>query len=338
MSFLWSVWMFPDDDKIDLFFFSRSPIVFLIPIIIFSTIFSSKFYKKKMIIRRFRVKVCVEVDAVTCPGVWLCPYGRVELTFRTMGYNFKTNGLEARFPLLFHEKFHMEGFYQDGVETLAKLEARLASERVDFALYQRGTRLAFFTGHLGTLLRSKSQTCHPEIHSQILMRPTQSFPGILAPKIEILTRVEVHENTPGLPAKIYYALFGTEVHRIERPCDGLVRNTSGTCLRCPRLRQMPVCHVRESHEPRRCSNYPHRFAPIHQHTTGCASADNRSRSCDSDDEDTSVVAACAHSHECRNHRGIMNEDAHSSFSESHHCSRSCDICSAYRNRFLGHLD
>lgn len=219
--------------------------------------------------RRFRVKISVEITAVTCPGVWLCPYGRAELTFRTMGYYFKTNAVDARFPLLFHEKFHIEGFYHDGVESLGRLEMRLACERVDIALYQRGTRLAFFTGQLGTLLRCKENDHVPEIHSQILMRPTQSFPGIIAPKIEIVTRVQVHEDTPGIPPKVYFVVFSGGIHRVERPCDGGQR------------RQMPVCHTREQHEPRMRSTYPHRFIPMR----ACASSADRSKS-DSDDEDS----------------------------------------------------
>lgn len=242
-----------------------------------------------MIHRRFRVKMSVEIDAVTCPGVWLCPNGRVELTFRTLGYHFKTNGVEPRFPLLFHEKFHLEGYYRDNVRSLASLEVHLAAERVDFSLYQRGTRLAFFTGQLGTLLRCNANTSLPEIHSQILMRPTQSFPGIISPKISLVTKVQVHEDTPGFPPKIYYLVFGSDVQRIERQCSKSPKDELGQCQGCIRRRQRPVCHVRQSHVPGYCSNYPHRFMPIRHQAKKCHSTDDRSQSPSTDDEDSSYA-------------------------------------------------
>ncbi|XP_059622437.1 uncharacterized protein LOC132265692 [Phlebotomus argentipes] len=263
--------------------------------------------------RRFRVKMTVEIDAVTCPGVWLCPYGRVELIFRTLGYHFKTGGAEARFPLLFHEKFHLDGFYRESGDTLAALEARLACERVDFALYQRGTRLAFFTGQLGTLLRSATNTCHPEIHAQVLMRPTQSFPGVISPKIQLMTRVQVLEDAPGRPSKVYYIIFNANVSRIERPCDVAA---SQRYHRSPWRRQRPVCHVREATEAGHSSSYPHHFLPICQRRRQSAdrSDDEDSASCAHYDEDTSLVHKCP-------------------FQEVKHSSASCEICLEYRNRF-----
>ncbi|GAB0086873.1 uncharacterized protein DMENIID0001_010740 [Sergentomyia squamirostris] len=222
-----------------------------------------------MINKRYRVKMTVVIDAVTCPGVWLCPYGLVELSLRTMGYNYKTAGVEPRFPLLFHQKFHIEGFYRDGVRTLESLEERLAREKVDMSLYQRGTRLAFFSGHLGVLLKSPTDTFQPEIISQILMRSTQSFPGIISPKIELITKIQVTEDHPGIPPKIYYVIFGSQLERIERICSKESQEHFCDCWKSchenARRHQKPVCHVKKEkcmNESHPHSNYSHSFIPI----------------------------------------------------------------------------
>lgn len=124
---------------------------------------------------------------ISCPGVWLCPSGYVEITLKTLGYFFKTGPMEPKFPLLAHESFAMEGFFKS-VKTLEDLEKAIASELIEIAIWQTGRRLAYYKGSLGRILQSVAShtdcvhilrfgSCiQKQIVVQLLMNPSRNFP------------------------------------------------------------------------------------------------------------------------------------------------------------------
>lgn len=62
---------------------------------------------------------------ITCPGVWLCQNsGDIELSIHALGYTFSGKSLKPRFPLCYHEKFIMNGYFSD-VNDFAELEKAL---------------------------------------------------------------------------------------------------------------------------------------------------------------------------------------------------------------------
>ncbi|XP_067613264.1 uncharacterized protein [Eurosta solidaginis] len=148
-----------------------------------------------MLPKRFFVKIDFELHAVTCPGVWLCTHGYLEVTIKTLGYFFRTGAMEPRFPLLCHDKFTMEGYFKS-VGSLCELERVLASEQVEITLWQNGRRMAYFLGKLADVMHSDMPklTCEHNINVQILMKPTSAFPGIIAPKVELSARVGVKDR------------------------------------------------------------------------------------------------------------------------------------------------
>lgn len=63
---------------------------------------------------------------ITCPGVWLCQNnGDVELSITALGYTFSGKPLKPRFPLCYHEKFTMDGYFSD-VNSVEELEKALS--------------------------------------------------------------------------------------------------------------------------------------------------------------------------------------------------------------------
>ncbi|CAD7081399.1 unnamed protein product [Hermetia illucens] len=203
---------------------------------------------------RLHIKVDLELHSISCPGVWLCPSGYVEITLKTLGYFFKTGPMEPKFPLLAHESFAMEGFFKS-VRTLEDLEKAIASELIEIAIWQTGRRLAYYKGSLGRILQSVAShtdcvhilrfgSCiQKQIVVQLLMNPSRNFPGVLAPKIEISGRTTV--RNPGQVYSGYHRdpseipLNLPPVEKEEIPHEE--RHNQIKSLK----RQRPVCHAKK---------------------------------------------------------------------------------------------
>ncbi|XP_037934903.1 uncharacterized protein LOC119669172 [Teleopsis dalmanni] len=136
--------------------------------------------------KKYYVKVILDLHAVTCPGVWLCTHGYIEVTIKTLGYYFRTGAMEPRFPLLCHDKFIMQGYFNT-VNSMEDLERVLAAEETKFTLWQNGRRLAYYHGNLSDFMRPgiPRLICKHKIDVNLLTKTTKAFPGIISPKIEI---------------------------------------------------------------------------------------------------------------------------------------------------------
>lgn len=55
---------------------------------------------------------------MTCPGVWLCQNEQIELSITLLGLVYRSNKLDPKFPLSFHETFLFEGCFMN-VENIA---------------------------------------------------------------------------------------------------------------------------------------------------------------------------------------------------------------------------
>lgn len=145
--------------------------------------------------RGFCVKIQLHLHAVTCPGVWLCPNGKVALQINTLNYNIISQKMVPVFPLLFHEKFTFEKKFAR-VVTLAELQQSLEQELFYAKLVQwitpssQGIILATFETNLVELLYPAScfKGVLAGVDIDLLMEPTKHFPGIIAPKIEVSTK------------------------------------------------------------------------------------------------------------------------------------------------------
>lgn len=57
--------------------------------------------------------------------MWLCPNnGGIELSITALGYTFSGKPLKPRFPLCYHEKFVMDGYFSN-VNNMSELEKAL---------------------------------------------------------------------------------------------------------------------------------------------------------------------------------------------------------------------
>lgn len=58
--------------------------------------------------RGFCVKIQLDLHAVTCPGVWLCPNGKIILKITALNSNAESHRIAPIFPLLYNEKFTLK--------------------------------------------------------------------------------------------------------------------------------------------------------------------------------------------------------------------------------------
>lgn len=116
----------------------------------------------------------------------------------------------------------------------------LGSELIQLMLWQNGRRLAYYSNTLSSVLKTRcargqtkrSQWCNS---INLLMKPSNCFPGILGPKCTLLLHINIADTIPGEPlyerkGKCYCNQFNT------RKYFGITR------------RQKPVCHASTDNE------------------------------------------------------------------------------------------
>nr|XP_031827118.1 spermatogenesis-associated protein 6 isoform X3 [Nomia melanderi] len=148
----------------------------------------------------FLVRVRLDLHAITCPGVWLCPSGKVALRITSLGSTLESHRVSPIFPLLFHNEFHFEKTFTR-LAALTELQQHFEREIVRAELIQwlgpcnRVVVLATFETDLADLLYpvSRCKRLPPGVDVDLLMDPMKPFPGIIAPKIEISTRTVIEE-------------------------------------------------------------------------------------------------------------------------------------------------
>ncbi|XP_078050975.1 uncharacterized protein LOC144477260 [Augochlora pura] len=148
----------------------------------------------------FRVKVRLDLHAVTCPGVWLCPSGKVALRIISLDSTLESARVSPIFPLLFHNEFNFKKTFTR-LAGLTELQRKLEQQPIRAELIQwlgpcnRVVVLATFETNLSDVLYPvfRCKRLLPGVDVDLLMDPTKSFPGIIAPKIEISTRTVIEE-------------------------------------------------------------------------------------------------------------------------------------------------
>lgn len=140
----------------------------------------------------------IKISTVTCPGVWLCPKGEVVLKVQTLQQVKKTRRAYPKFPITFIEKLSFQKIVVGGVESFADL---LDNEVLQIELIQwirpdskLGVVLAKFSQHLGSVFDSfviGPEGISVSSKTDLLMRKTEYFPGIISPKINATFELEI---------------------------------------------------------------------------------------------------------------------------------------------------
>lgn len=118
---------------------------------------------------------------VTCPGVWLCPSGRLSLQLYALDSCVQSASVEAVFPLYFEEKFVFSKQF-DKAQRLNDLQKLLTKECLYIELIQWtncdiGNVLATFITTLSdALFPAKIEGVYAGIDVDLLMEPSDSFP------------------------------------------------------------------------------------------------------------------------------------------------------------------
>ncbi|XP_071444427.1 spermatogenesis-associated protein 6 isoform X2 [Hetaerina americana] len=154
-----------------------------------------------MCTKGFKVVIVLDIHAVTCPGVWLCPNGKVRLKTNILGFSSKTKCLPPIFPLLFHEQFVFEKLIST-CHQLTDLQKYFGNQRVFLELIQKSgsnfiDEIVLATFEIALIDLLYPSTSHRGILTgvdvDLLMQPSCHFPGIIAPKVEISTKTTVEE-------------------------------------------------------------------------------------------------------------------------------------------------
>lgn len=113
---------------------------------------------------------------------------------------------------------------------------------IEFALWQNGRRLAYYTGRMGILLDRTvpgQQTTH-STETDLIMKPSSCFPGTIAPKIELLASIDIIETCRSCKSYV----FRTLRRPVSRQFDNDSKPEKVKPLDIRQLHQRPVCHSR----------------------------------------------------------------------------------------------
>ncbi|XP_053602453.1 spermatogenesis-associated protein 6 isoform X2 [Plodia interpunctella] len=178
----------------------------------------------------------IDIERVSCPGVWLCQDGRVSLTIFALGTSYQTCLLPPLFPLMFKDIFYFRKRFQETC-ALNNICCLLKEETIYCELVQWcddcGVTdckvLAQYLGALNDVLFPPNMCSNDGV--DLLMRRSKDFPGILSPKIEITTKVRIDEIWDQ----------AAKINNIKAiPCSCIPRELEAT-------RQKQVCHSAQYH-------------------------------------------------------------------------------------------
>ncbi|XP_076231575.1 uncharacterized protein LOC143177500 isoform X2 [Calliopsis andreniformis] len=210
--------------------------------------------------RGFCVNVQLDLHAITCPGVWLCPNGKVALRITSLGSTLESHRVSPIFPLLFHNEFNFKKTFTR-LAALTELQWNLEQEFLYAELIQwvspcnRAVVLATFETSLADVL-------YPVPHYKgllagvdvdLLMDPTKYFPGIIAPKIEISTKTTIEEVIGVYDENVGEAyVINPKTINSKRTCAHRKRPAKGI------IRQRRVCHSRAKPRGHLCRSTEYR--------------------------------------------------------------------------------
>ncbi|KAF5276281.1 hypothetical protein FQA39_LY06630 [Lamprigera yunnana] len=200
--------------------------------------------------KALKIQIVLDLQAVTCPGVWLCPNGKVSLQLYMLDSCIQTTALPPIFPLLYNEQFIFYKFFYS-TYSLLDVQSYINQDFIYAELIQwqcdTGNVIASFQTILHDVLYPSScDGLISGIDVDLLMEPSKNFPGILAPKIELSTRTTIEEIVCSEKNKKSknYVIHPKTIQSDCVPC-GFRRKSKP-------IRQKKVCHSHEYH--RTCIN------------------------------------------------------------------------------------
>ncbi|GBP27613.1 Spermatogenesis associated 6-like protein [Eumeta japonica] len=179
--------------------------------------------------KQLELTIDLEIRRVTCPGVWLCQDGSVSLILHALNSTYQTHLVPPVFPMIFKSTFQFRKKFPISC-AVRNLGCVLKDEDFYCELVQwtshcvtdEGVILAQYLGAIPDIL-FVPEVCSSE-GIDLLMRRTKDYPGILAPKIEIATRVRLEEiSSSGLsimssPSKKCKCTASKESHSHKPVC------------------------------------------------------------------------------------------------------------------------
>ena len=128
---------------------------------------------------------------ITCPGVWLCPNGKVALRITSFGSTLESHRVSPIFPLLFHNEFNFKKTFTR-LAALTELQRNLERQSLYAELLQwlspcnQPVLLATFQTTLTDLLYPMADHCGrllPGFDVDLLMDPSKYFPVGIFPSL-----------------------------------------------------------------------------------------------------------------------------------------------------------
>lgn len=311
--------------------------------------------------KAFQISIDFDVHAVSCPGVWLCQNGDVMLRIEMLGILKHTKRVEPTFPLLFHEQFSFRKAFPS-IGTLRDLQDELKKRSIHLDLTQwcidglKTIVLASFKGSLSDVLYPSplDKSLMAGVDVDLLMETTKCFPGIIAPKVEISTRVVIEEMT-NYPASGYNRLLNpvtiSSKKLSKKASESLIlpksaeekKTYDNREIQTQKKIQKPVCHAKQKN---RC--YCSKKSSIKQEEKN-KKLTNKDLNRTEDKEYNKYMKHCV----CRQHRTIKSKDVISpkkenitygfdestgrssiqSRDKSKECCCPCEVCHKYEDYF-----
>lgn len=282
--------------------------------------------------RAFCVKIQLDVHAVTCPGVWLCPNGKVALRINTLNSCTESRRISPIFPLLLHDKFTFSKIFTR-IVSLTELQHTLEREFLYAELIQwitpvgRGIVLATFEINLADLLYPAPcfKGLLAGVDVDLLMEPTKCFPGIIAPKIEVSTKTVVEEiglSSYDTSTSKRYVVNPKMINSKQTTCGEKRRSIKGI------IRQRKVCHTKPRSQS--CCPYRQRSNSLDDsHEWYPCTANHRIRS---------RIDQCYHSGRKEPTYASRSDLQKPVICDNIHVMENCPVCSKYNCYFSKYYD
>uniref|UniRef100_A0A0A9XRB6 Spermatogenesis-associated protein 6 n=1 Tax=Lygus hesperus TaxID=30085 RepID=A0A0A9XRB6_LYGHE len=153
----------------------------------------------------YNVSIYLDINTVSCPGVWLCPKGKAFLKICLFGVSDLTKEVDPFFPLIFKERFHFQKVFKN-INSVYELHDKLGRSIISLELLQCPigsagcVKLALFNALLSDILHPYTTCFSKPLHTsglELLFTTCKVFPGIIAPKADVSTKVMVTDTLDG---------------------------------------------------------------------------------------------------------------------------------------------
>ncbi|KAF6209787.1 hypothetical protein GE061_015537 [Apolygus lucorum] len=206
----------------------------------------------------YNVSIYLDINTVSCPGVWLCPKGKAFLKICLFGVSDLTKEVDPFFPLIFKERFHFQKVFKN-INSVYELHDKLGRSIISLELLQCPigsagcVKLALFNALLSDILHPYTTCFSKPLHTsglELLFTTCKVFPGIIAPKADVSTKVMVTDTLGGGRSVKVLEMRSRAVDDEKKRQNKVCHTKNNTNCRCFQTKDDPIKNILiEAHHP-----------------------------------------------------------------------------------------